>query len=192
MSPSPLHNHSDAELLLLYKQAQNKDAFGLLFQRYKHLVLGVCMKYLKNRDDAEDAVMQIFEKLLSDVLKHDIQEFRYWVHTVAKNHCLMQLRKEQSLQKHQHQLNKDAASVMETEEDVHLNVKALKEEQLNAMNLALNQLSEPQRICVELFYLHDKSYQEISEQTGYPMNEVRSYIQNGKRKLKIQMEKKRE
>lgn len=164
----------------------------MLFQRYKHLVLGVCMKYLKNRDDAEDAVMQIFEKLLNDVLKHDIQEFRYWVHTVAKNHCLMQLRKEQSVQKHLQQLNKDAASVMETEEDVHLNVKALKEEQLNAMNLALNQLSEPQRICVELFYLHDKSYQEISEQTGYPMNEVRSYIQNGKRKLKIQMEKKRE
>jgi RNA polymerase sigma-70 factor (ECF subfamily) len=150
------------------------------------------MKYLKNRDDAEDAVMLIFEKLLSDLLHHDVQEFRYWIHTVAKNHCLMHLRKEQSLLKHQVQLNKDAASFMETEEDRHLNLKEWKETKLNEMNIALLNLSEPQRICVELFYLHDKSYQEIAEQTGYAMNEVRSYIQNGKRNLKIQMEKNRD
>lgn len=192
LSSSPIHTYSDSELLLLYKQEQHKEAFGILFHRYKHLVLGVCLKYLRNRDDAEDAVMQIFEKLLTDILKHDIQEFRFWLHTVAKNHCLMQLRKEQSLFKNQNQLNKDAASFMETEDDMHLNLKVLKEAQLENMHHALNQLSEPQRVCVELFYLHDKSYQEIADQTGYPMNEVRSYIQNGKRNLKIQMEKKRE
>lgn len=192
LSPVSYHNYSDSELIALYKAERNKAAFGTLYQRHAHLVFGVCMKYLKNRDDAEDAVMQIFEKLLADILKHEIQEFRFWVHTVAKNHCLMHLRKEQSMLKHQNQLNKDAGLIMDFSEDAHLDKNEWKEVQLNEMNNALTKLNEQQRICVELFYIHDKSYQQIVEQTGYTMNEVRSFIQNGKRNLRIQLDKSRE
>lgn len=192
MSPASYNHLSDSELIALYKLDSNKQAFGILFNRYTHLVFGVCLKYLKDRDDAEDAVMQIFEKLLTDIIKHDVQEFKFWIHTVAKNHCLMQLRKEQHDRKHQNQLDKDAISLMDFTEDAHHDRNEIKEIQLNEMNLALKQLNDTQRRCIELFYIQDKSYQQIALETGFTLNEVRSYIQNGKRNLKIHLEKIRE
>jgi RNA polymerase sigma-70 factor (ECF subfamily) len=192
LSPASYNHLSDSELIALYKLDSNKQAFGILFNRYTHLVFGVCLKYLKDRDDAEDAVMQIFEKLLTDIIKHDVQEFKFWIHTVAKNHCLMQLRKEQHARKHQNQLDKDAISLMDFTEDAHHDRNEIKEIQLNEMNLALKQLNDTQRRCIELFYIQDKSYQQIALETGFTLNEVRSYIQNGKRNLKIHLEKIRE
>ncbi len=192
MNQGSLHTRTDSELIQLYKSQQVKEAIGILFKRYTHVVFSVCMKYLKNRDDAEDAVMQIFEALLIKLPKHEVKEFRFWLHTVSKNHCLMKLRKEQSILIHQNQLKKEAEVFMEIQTDPHHERGEWKEHLLNEMNNALLTLNEPQRVCVELFYLHNKSYQEIVEQTGYTMNEVRSHIQNGKRNLKTQLEKTRE
>jgi RNA polymerase sigma-70 factor (ECF subfamily) len=50
-------------------------------------------------------------------------------------------------------------------------------------------LGDEQKQCVKLFYLQEKCYKEITESTGFDMNKVKSYIQNGKRNLKICMEK---
>jgi RNA polymerase sigma-70 factor (ECF subfamily) len=104
----------------------------------------------------------------------------------------MQLRKEQHARKHQNQLDKDAISLMDFTEDAHHDRNEIKEIQLNEMNLALKQLNDTQRRCIELFYIQDKSYQQIALETGFTLNEVRSYIQNGKRNLKIHLEKIRE
>ncbi len=141
------------------------------------------MKYLKNEDDSKDAVMQIFEKLLIDLKKHDVQNFKSWLHTVAKNYSLMQLRKKNP------EIPLTENIVVEKEVFVHRDEAHQLEEQLTLMEEAIKHLKDEQKTCVELFYLKEKCYQEISEQTGFSMNEVKSFIQNGKRNLKIYMEK---
>lgn len=165
----------------------NNAVIGHLFEKYTHLVFGVCMKYLKDEDDAKDAVMQIFEKLLIDLKKHEITQFKGWLHTVAKNHCLMQLRSDKSLSEKQQELKKDFKSFVESGYELHLNSEPDKEKQLNQLEQAINSLKEEQKICIDLFYLKEKSYQEIAVLTGYSLNTVKSNIQNGKRNIKIHM-----
>ena len=165
---------------------------GILYKRYSHLVLGLCIKYLKDEDEAKDAVMHIFEKLMNDLLKHDIQYFKSWLYTFSKNHCLMIIRSKQSRLSKEIDIQINASSFMETETNQHLNVSEEKEKEYLALEQAVDSLNEEQKICIDLFYLKEKSYQEISDVTGYTLNEVKSFIQNGKRNLKIKLEKRSE
>ena len=177
----------DKQLLSQYRNTQDKNVVAVLYNRYAHLVFGVCMKYLKNKDEAEDASMQVFEKLLTTLLQYEVNEFKFWIHTVSKNHCLYILRKQQSQFRNQKEMNKDFPVIMENEQSSPLDNANWKNAKLEEMNGALMQLKEGQKICVELFYLEEKSYQEIVYQTGYSMLEVKSFIQNGKRNLKIML-----
>jgi RNA polymerase sigma-70 factor (ECF subfamily) len=184
------YNHfSDNELITEYKATQNNVFVGILYKRYSHLVLGLSLKYLKDVDEAKDAVMQIFEKLLSDLLKHNIEYFKSWLYTLSKNHCLMILRTKQSRLKKEIDLQVNADSFMETENSLHLKTIEEKEAQYTSLEKAIGELNEDQKRCIELFYLREKSYNEIVEMTGYSINEVKSFIQNGKRNLKIKLEK---
>lgn len=162
---------------------------GILYKRYSHLVLGLSLKYLKDEDEAKDAVMQIFEKLLADLLKHNVEYFKSWLYTFSKNHCLMIIRTKQNRLKKEMDLQDNASSFMETNSDLHQNNRQEKEKQYVALEQAIDELNEEQKRCINLFYLKDKSYNEIVEITGFTLNEVKSYIQNGKRNLKIKLEK---
>ena len=155
-----------------------------LFQRYMDLLYGVCLKYLKEPETAKDAVMQIFEELVQKLHKHEVENFKSWLYTLAKNHCLMQLRTPKNLKTTE--FNPDG---MHLEEELHLNGVEWKEEQFQRMEKCLQTLSAEQKITVELFYLQNKCYKEIAEITGLEWSKVRSYIQNGRRNLKICMEK---
>jgi RNA polymerase sigma factor (sigma-70 family) len=181
---------SDQELVALYKETGDYNCVAVLFQRYTHLVLGTCMKYLKDEDDSQDASMQIFEKLLKDLKKHEIQQFKGWLHMVCKNFCLMQLRSGASKLKHRKEMQKDLGTLMESGNEVHLTFENTKELQLTYMEECMKGLNQEQRLCVELFYLQEKSYNEVAEMTSFSMNNVKSYIQNGKRNLKICIESK--
>jgi RNA polymerase sigma factor (sigma-70 family) len=173
---------TDEELLERFKADDNSEWIGILFDRYAILLLGMCMKYLKNEEDARDSVQQIFLKVLADINKHKVQFFRAWIYQVARNHCLMQLR-------HKNQVRQEEVS------EKHLNNPADQEDDkarfvekdnlLENMQHALEQLNPEQRVCVKLFYLQKLSYQEIASQTGYTLLQVKSYIQNGKRNLKL-------
>lgn len=184
------YNHfSDNELITEYKATKNNVFVGILYKRYSHLVLGLSLKYLKDVDEAKDAVMQIFEKLLSDLLKHNIEYFKSWLYTLSKNHCLMILRTKQSRLKKEIDLQVNADSFMETESSLHPNTSEEKEKQYTLLEKAIDELNEDQKKCIELFYLKEKSYNQIVDLTGYSLNEVKSFIQNGKRNLKIKLEK---
>ena len=178
-------NQSDTELVLAYRQSGDLKVLGELYQRYMELVYGVCLKYLKEPELAQDAVMQIFEELVSKLKKHEVDNFRGWLHQVAKNHCLMQLRTPKNL--------KTVALpplLMQNEEDVHLNGVMEKEENFQKLEKCIASLSDEQRTMIKLFYLDGKCYNEIVEITGLEWNHVRSSIQNGRRNLKLCMEKK--
>jgi RNA polymerase sigma factor (sigma-70 family) len=185
-----LNNLSDPELIERYKQTNDNGCVATLFQRYKHLIFGVCMKYLKDPDDSQDASMQIFEKLLTDLKKHEINTFKAWLHMVCKNFCLMQLRSGASKLRHSKEMFKDFNVLMEYNDDLHLSPVNAKELQLTYMEDCIKGLNQEQRLCVELFYLKEKSYNEVAEMTSFTMNNVKSYIQNGKRNLKICIESK--
>lgn len=183
------NQYSDNELITEYKHSTDRVFVGILYKRYAHLVLGLCIKYLKDEDEAKDAVMNVFEKLMSDLLKHEVQYFKSWLYTFSKNHCLMIIRTKQSRLKKEIDLQIHASSFMETETNLHLNSHEAKETEYNALEKAMEELNEEQRKCIDLFYLKEKSYQEIAQTTGYSLNEVKSFIQNGKRNLKIKLEK---
>jgi RNA polymerase sigma factor (sigma-70 family) len=175
---------TDEELVERYRNSHETVYIGELYQRYTHLVFGVCMKYFKNEMTAEDASMQIFEKLISELKKHHITAFKPWLHTVVKNHCMMLFRKESTEEKRKALLKQDTGNVVENPEENHLLEAAEKEFILQHLKEGIDELKEEQRICIELFYLKESSYSEISLITGYNLNEVKSYIQNGKRNLK--------
>jgi RNA polymerase sigma-70 factor (ECF subfamily) len=174
---------SDAELLLQYRNAGDLALLGDLYNRYMDLVYGVCLKYLKEPEDAQDAVMAIFEELVSKLKQHQVENFRSWLYTLAKNHCLMKLRQQKKLP-----VGKIPEEFMQSDENGHLQNVLAREENFRQLEECLEQLTDKQRQVIELFYLKEKCYNEISAETGIEWNSVRSYIQNGRRNLKNCME----
>jgi RNA polymerase sigma-70 factor (ECF subfamily) len=176
---------SDNELLEYYYESNDQHWIGILLERYTMLLLGVCMKYLKSEEEAKDGVQQIFLKVLTEVSKYKIDFFKSWLYMVAKNHCLMKLRNQQG--KFIKELKEETGfEHHETDKQELLD----NEKTYSLLEQSIDELNEEQKLCVTLFYLQKKSYQEIAQQTGYSMMQVKSYIQNGKRNLRLLLEKK--
>ena len=170
---------TDEELLLNYKNSGKSDYFGQLYDRYIPLVYGVCLKYLQQADEAEDAVMELFEELLSKVLQHEIQVFRTWLYRVAQNHCLQILREKD--RKVQVELHSD---FMESDDVLHLLDEEEDNERTQALQSCMEKLPEKQRIAIARFFMDEMSYVDIADTTGFTLKNVKSFIQNGKRNLK--------
>ena len=182
---TPKSPPNETELLSLYRQTGELSYIGELYKKFTPLVYGVCMKYLQNPEDSQDAVMQIFEKLLAESPTHHINNWSAWLYVVARNHCLMVLRKKKlptmGLEK------RNLENRMELSENLHLTDELEPENQ--RLHKALELPSE-QETCMRLFFFEEKTYKEIVELTGYEMQKVKSHLQNGKRMLKILMEQK--
>ena len=176
---------SDQELLERFYADRDNQWLGILLERYTLLLLGVCMKYLKNEELARDSVQQIFLKAITELQKYRVEYFKSWIYMVAKNHCLMQLR------------DKPGKNTIEVKDSIPAETDETDKERLllnektyEYMGEALKELNADQQLCVTLFYMEKKSYQQITEQTGYSMMQVKSNIQNGKRNMRILIEKK--
>ncbi len=169
------HQQSDAELIATYKKDGDTAVVGVLYQRYGHLVYSICYKYLRDEDMSKDAVLNIFEKLFDDLKKYEVTNFSSWIHSVARNNCLAVQQKEKNKIPLEHTMA-DVEMEQEAELEIYAHLPNLPE--------AIESINEQQRICIQLFYLEKKSYVEISTQTGYDLNQVKSFIQNGKRNLK--------
>ena len=179
---------SDAALIELFISSGDLEYLGQLYQRYMHLVYGVCLKYLKDREASQDATMQIFEKLIVEIPKREIGNFKPWLYVITKNHCLMQLRSEKARQAGKEKMIDNEIIFMESGHEMNLNNEMVIERDMDALKKCIEQLKDEQKECVKLFYLEEKCYQEIAESTSYELKKVKSYIQNGKRNLKICME----
>lgn len=177
-------NVGDNELIDRYKATGDIAVLADLYQRYMELCFAVSIKYLKDPDNAKDAVMDVFEELGAKLKKHEVINFKSWLHTVVKNHCLMKLRKEGRNKT----VNLDG-EFMQLHDAGHQDGVNEKEWQLQQMTKCMDTLVAEQKRAVELFYIDRKCYNEISESTGLDWNKVRSLIQNGRRNLKICMEK---
>lgn len=174
---------SDAELIARYKASGDLALIGILYNRYMTLVYGVCLKYLKDREESRDAVMQIFEKLIVSLKEHEIGNFKSWLYVTSRNHCLMALRAKKG--KNFEEISSD---FMENRLLLHLEEEPEIETNLTKLERCIEHLVAEQKDCVKLFYIHQKCYKEIVQMTGFDDNKVKSYIQNGKRNLKLCME----
>ncbi len=176
----------DTTLLEHWRKTSDKRVLGILFQRYSHLILGVCVKYLKNQEESKDATMEIFEKLHHSIDKHDITYFKSWLYQVAKNYCLMKLRKKGLQTTDNELINYENMTQYSVSMNEDLDEKKQDDQSLN---LCIEQLRLEQKQCIDLFYLKEKSYKEVSEMTGFDYNSVKSHVQNGKLNLKKCMER---
>jgi len=173
----------DRELLDHYYKDQDNEWLGILLQRYTLLIYGVCMKYLKNEEDAKDSVQQIFLKVINELQKYKVEYFKSWLYMVARNHCLMKLRDKNG---HMAELNENHHGYSGDNDEI---TPAEKDIAYQNMEIALERLNSEQQRCIKEFYLEKKSYQQIADETGFTVMQVKSNIQNGKRNLKIQLEK---
>jgi len=175
---------TDKELLENFYDSHDNKWLGILLQRYTLLLLGVCMKYMKNEEEAKDCVQQVFLKAITELEKYKVEYFKSWIYMVARNHCLMRLR----------HLGRKTVDIDEKtmlpEEEIKINAHLEKEKLLQAMSASMDELNTEQKQCLTLFYLEKKSYQEVVEKTGFSIMQVKSYIQNGKRNLKLLLDKK--
>ena len=177
---------TDEELISKFQKSRDKRYLSTLFDRYSHLVFGLCLTYFKDSAKSKDAVLEIFGKLIVKIGEVEIKSFKSWIFTVSKNYCLNQIEKEHVRTKHEREY-------MHLEDTVEIDGLAsgaaeLKEERLQALLKAIDALKPEQKICVELFYLKQKPYHEVADLTGFSMMQVKSYLQNGKRNLKMLMQ----
>jgi RNA polymerase sigma-70 factor (ECF subfamily) len=181
---------TDEQLVARYLLTHNREIIGLLYERYTHLLFSVSYKYLGNDADAEDIVMLVFEKLFELLRKSEVLNFKSWIYTVTRNECLMQLRRRKSGERIvEDNLRKLEVDLMESVHVDHLVTGPNGEERIRYLETAIKVLSPEQKQCIELFYLDEKSYKEVEQITGYSYNEVKSHLQNGKRNLKLMMER---
>jgi RNA polymerase sigma-70 factor (ECF subfamily) len=187
------YNHNfkqqtDMELVALYRQSEDTKIVGELFIRYKHIVFGVALKYLKDTSLSQDALLDVFNNLFEQLLKYKIDDFKSWLLTVTRNYCFKILKENAKTSSLEYAHNNDLLSIdfMENEQSINHHVE--KENSLQRLEQALTKLKSEQKQCVSLFYLDDKSYQEVSCITGFTVKKVKSYIQNGKRNLQIIMD----
>ncbi len=175
---------ADNELVNEYKRSHNKEYVGELYKRYTHLVLGMCIHYFKDKDVAKDEVIQIFEKLFVELKKREVENFKAWLTFVVRNHCISEIRKSQTQQ------NRNIEYAYEQKNSLIIDEHNEEEKEIeyNKLEKALENLNPFQKKCIELFYYKNMSYTQIVNLTGYSVNEVKSYIQNGKRNLKLLMD----
>jgi RNA polymerase sigma factor (sigma-70 family) len=176
-------NLTDEEILAAFRNNADNRLLGILLQRYTMLLLGVAMKYLKDKDESHDAVQQVFLKAITHLPKGEISNFKGWLYILMRNHCLQQLR-DKTYKAPEEALNY-VRDVPTNLEEIQLHNYTLEQ-----MNESLGELSEEQKNCIQLFYLEKQSYQQIMERTGLNFAQVKSHIQNGKRNLKIILLKK--
>jgi len=176
---------TDQELLEKFYTERDNHWIGIVLQRYTLLLFGVSMKYLKNEAEAQDAVQQIFLKAITELNKYKVEYFKSWLYMVCKNYCLMKIRDRQG--KRPSEIRESMVLIAEENNTDYL---LDKDRVLDIMEMTLEELNPEQKDCIKLFYLEKQSYQEISERTGFSLMQVKSYIQNGKRNLKILLEKK--
>ena len=174
---------TDQDLIFLYKETNDLSVIGELYSRYTSLIYGVCLKYLKDRDETKDAAMQLFERLIDTLKSHEVENFKSWLYVSARNHCLMQIRSKKGKFKEEiDALDMENQFILHPQEENEL------EANLNKLEECIRRLIDDQQKCVRLFYLDEKCYKEITVITGFDLNQVKSFIQNGKRNLRICME----
>ncbi len=188
--PGKAEQVSDEDMIKEFISTGDPGVLGRLYTGYMHLVYGVCLKYLRDREEAMDAVMQIFEKLLTEVPRHKIKNFRSWLHVVTKNYCLMELRSARSEEEKMKEWVTEQTGFMENNWFLHPIDDDSRKKMEETLKICIERLKKEQKDCIRLFYYENRCYSEIAQNLGLDEKKVKSHLQNAKRNLKICLEEK--
>ena len=183
------YRQSDEQLIALYKQTKDNNYVGLLFERYGNVVFGICMKYLKNRHDAEDMITVVFEKLMHVLLEKEVDNFRNWLYVLVRNLCVSNLRTQKSEQLREQRYADYMVALRLPDQLMTKEHLISREVEEAALMNRMKSLPANQRICIQYFYFENKTYKQIAGIMGEPVGKIRSYIQNGRRNLGIMLSK---
>ncbi len=185
-----MKERSDSELVAEFKASGDPACVGELFSRYHGLTSVLCMKILKDPDKVQDAMMDVYERVINKLPTHNVTNFSAWVYSIARNHCLnlVTRNKEVRLDPDNHKI--PGEDFMENENALGQIIE--REENLTDLEDCVEQLKDEQKTCIKLFFLQQLSYNQIVEKTTFNMKKVKSFIQNGKRNLRICIERKQD
>ncbi len=176
---------TESDLLLKYRQTHHQKFISEIFSNYSHLIFLVCLKYLGNREEAKDAVMDIYETTVEKLKTHEVHNFKSWIYSLSKNHCLMKLRQSKKIFSLD---DENSFTFVESEDFLHQLDKEQIEKRNEIIENAIASLNSEQQKCIRLFYFEKKSYKEIALAIKEDVSKVKSYLQNGKRNLKLILE----
>lgn len=182
-SEKGLRKLSDEDVLHQYCRTRAPEYFAELFNRYVPIVFSICKSYLDHDEDRRDMVMRIFQKCLEKVDQQPVKKFSGWLSLLARNECIDYLRLQEKAP--------EKALPVKNWESPENGYYHRQESLIRELSVALGSLKPHQRRCIELYYFEEKSYKEISRTTGFSDKEVKSYLQNGKRRLRILIERKK-
>jgi RNA polymerase sigma-70 factor (ECF subfamily) len=183
------NQNEEQKLIRVFSETNDPEILADLYSPYMHLVYGVCLKYLRNRDDAKDAVMQIFEKLIIEIPRQKIANFHNWLYVVTKNYCLMQLRSDKTNREKAEEWLKNEVFFMENEQQLHP-IDRDESDIDKELEDCIRHLKDEQKMCIDQFYYDNRSYNEIAANLNIDEKKVKSYLQNAKRNLKLCLEEK--
>lgn len=175
---------TDEMLTKAFQSSGDQKLLAKMYLRYADVVYGTSLKYLKDHELAKDAVMDIYHELIDKLPRHEVKDFKSWLYVVAKNHCLMQLRKSKKMTTVEFE-----PAVMQFHDTLHPDYDPEKESNLIKLENCIEKLQKEQQQAIRLFYMENKCYNEIADIVNNDWNRVRSLIQNGRRNLKNCMEK---
>jgi RNA polymerase sigma factor (sigma-70 family) len=186
-------SESETDLIREYRQTGNLSILGKLYEPQMEMVFAIAMKYFKDEDEAKDTVMALFEELIPKLRQHEVENFKAWLGMVTRNYCLMELRKKTvEVSNFEGNYSDEDENIsnnfMEINNSEHHTDSLNLEHNLTKLEDCLKTLNLEQKQSVELFFMQEKTYQEVAQLTGFEVNKVKSYLQNGKRNLKICME----
>jgi RNA polymerase sigma-70 factor (ECF subfamily) len=176
----------DEDLITKYRFSHDNTYLGELYLRYLPYVYGVALNQLKSQTEAEELSMTVFNKISSDLKRIEVRQFSDWLYKLVLDLCNIEVRKKTAGKGESKQILIEELS--DEKNDLYINTEDGVKLDSNSLRLAINTLNESQKICIDLFYIQNRSYQEVAETTGYTINQVKTNIQNGKRLLKSYLE----
>lgn len=185
-SPVEENGESDFNDQLIASQviAERKDLFRLLVKRHEKAVYRMGISFFRNAEDASDFTQEVFLKAYRSLQNFEGRSrFSTWLYKIAYNTAINGANR-----------RKEYLSLTEEDANKLFNISdnpertALRNAAKDAIKAAITELPERFRVCVDLFFFYDRSYNEIEVITGIPVNTIKSHVFRAKNLLREKLE----
>jgi RNA polymerase sigma-70 factor (ECF subfamily) len=178
---SPTQQPVDNELRQYLVAGQYREVFERVVELYSEKVFHLAFSMVRNETQAEDMTQEILLRIWKGLPGyHGGASLSTWVYTIARNTCLTELKKRAShptvsLQTPEFEAAMESRPTLQSrdpEAGIEMDV-----------NLMLSQLPDRYRQVITLFYLEEKSYEELSGLLGLPLGTVKTLLFRAKKEL---------
>lgn len=175
---------SDEEIVRTYLSTQRSHYFDTLYKRYSKKIYGKCISLLKDEEMAQDAMQDIFMKILLNLSKFsEKSRFSTWVYSITYNYCIDLLRRKK---KQKTVIIEDGNAIEDVVEDV--NDSFLLETKVNRLKVVLEKIPQGDKMILLMKYQDSMSIKEIGSMLDKSESAIKMKIKRAKHKFKLQYE----